>query len=252
MVDIDKCINSVVNEVLRENKNAGAGLGPDELENIALIDLVKMDLNDDIKLCIYERFKNDIDLIIDDFLVASKDPNADKGMFKCSLETWQACSNNIGLKYFRKYKYLHDYKRERQEGGARLKDDLLFIALELYEYYCQEFRKQYFIYDCCRFMGVDMDLMYRLSELHSIVLKKAHTKQESSMRTALASGRSNVTAMAILLNHDYDYTRTTQVIHTNNNSIKCADDLPALEGPRVQHIVIEENNKNAAGLPDGL
>ena len=51
--------------------------------------------------------------------------------------------------------------------------------------------------------------------------------QESSMRTALASGRSNVTAMAILLNHDYDYTRTTQVIHTTDKT-KSADALPIL------------------------
>ncbi len=52
------------------------------------------------------------------------------------------------------------------------------------------------------------------------------------MRTALASGRSNVTAMAILLNHDYDYTRTTQVIHTSDSKRLTADNLPKLEQPQ--------------------
>ena len=70
--------------------------------------------------------------------------------------------------------------------------------------------------------------MYLLNDLHAAVLKKAHTAQEGSMRAALASGRSNVTAMAILLNHDYDYTRTTQVIHTSDSKQLRADDLPQL------------------------
>ena len=252
MLDIDKCIDSVVNDVLKDNKrDITPEAGRDDLSGLSLDDLVRADLTENIKLEIYERFKNDIDLIIDDFLAASKDPNANKGMYKCSLESWQACADIIGRSYYRKYKYMHDFKREAREGGSRLKDDLLEIGLELYEYYCREYRKQFFIYDCCRFLGVDMDLMYRLSDLHSTILKKAHTKQESSMRSALASGRSNVTAMAILLNHDYDYTRTTQVIHTNNNSIKCADDLPALDS-KPQYIDMTENNKNAAALPDGL
>ena len=64
--------------------------------------------------------------------------------------------------------------------------------------------------------------------------------QESSMRTALASGRSNVTAMAILLNHDYDYTRTTQVVHTVDK-IKTADTLPLLSGDIPN---IEQNKSN--------
>ena len=77
-------------------------------------------------------------------------------------------------------------------------------------------------------MGVSKELMWRLSELHGDLLKKAHNAQESSMRSALASGRSNVTAMAILLNHDYDYTRTTQVIHTSGSDKLTADRLPEL------------------------
>ena len=76
-------------------------------------------------------------------------------------------------------------------------------------------------------MGLNHDTIYELSTKYADILKKAHTMQESSMRTALASGRSNVTAMAILLNHDYDYTRTTQVIHTTDK-IKSADTLPTL------------------------
>ena len=70
-------------------------------------------------------------------------------------------------------------------------------------------------------------MLFRSNTTYTDALKKAHTMQESSMRTALASGRSNVTAMAILLNHDYDYTRTTQVVHTIDK-IKSADSLPML------------------------
>ena len=77
-------------------------------------------------------------------------------------------------------------------------------------------------------MGLSNDCMYKLNDLRNDILKKAHTKQEASMRAALASGRSNVTAMAILLNHDYDYTRTTQVIHTSGAQQITADQLPQL------------------------
>ena len=66
--------------------------------------------------------------------------------------------------------------------------------------------------------------------------------QESSMRTALASGRSNVTAMAILLNHDYDYTRTTQVIHTTEQ-IKSADTLPCLNDEKTLKIGYQNQEK---------
>ena len=66
--------------------------------------------------------------------------------------------------------------------------------------------------------------------------------QESSMRTALASGRSNVTAMAILLNHDYDYTRTTQVIHTSER-IKSADTLPCLNDEKTLKISDQRQEK---------
>ena len=47
-----------------------------------------------------------------------------------------------------------------------------------------------------------------------------------------------VTAMAILLNHDYDYTRTTQVIHSNDTKSLCAENLPRLA--QNQDIVTDE------------
>ena len=79
-------------------------------------------------------------------------------------------------------------------------------------------------------------------------MKKAHTVQEDSMRTALASGRSNVTAMAILLNHDYDYTRTTQVKHTNGRDNLTADKLPQL----TQDIVCQDQRPELPGVIEGL
>ena len=85
--------------------------------------------------------------------------------------------------------------------------------------------------------------MYKLNNIHADLLKKAHTAQESSYRTALASGRSNVTAMAILLNHDYDYTRTTQVIHTSDK-IKSADTLPTLKIDEKTTSDVYQNSEN--------
>ena len=144
-------------------------------------------------------------------------------MIYCNLETWQACADDIGRYYFKKNKYLVESHRR---GGA-YREELLILAMEVYEHFCRLYRKQFFIYDCAMFLGITRETIYELSSKYSDMLKKAHTMQESSMRTALASGRSNVTAMAILLNHDYDYTRTTQVIHTTDK-IKSADTLPTL------------------------
>ena len=160
---------------------------------------------------------------INDYLSRSEDKNARKGMIYCNLETWQACADDIGRYYFKKNKYLVESHRR---GGA-YREELLILAMEVYEHFCRLYRKQFFIYDCAMFLGITRETIYELSSNYSDMLKKAHTMQESSMRTALASGRSNVTAMAILLNHDYDYTRTTQVIHTTDK-IKSADTLPTL------------------------
>lgn len=256
-MDLDKIVNSVIADVKspenrqnisnsaldqrkilpilttekqnQETKNDFPGF--EDFEKIPLIDLVKrhdIKENDLLRLEIYSRFETDIENRLQELLLDCKDTNKDKGLYKCSLETWQYFINDIGLFYFRKNKLLRDYKRIETNGGTYLNDDLLSIALELYESLCNKYRKQFFIYDCCRFCGIDKDNMYRLSDIHSLYMKKAHTIQESSYRTALASGRSNVTAMAILLNHDYDYTKTTQIIHTNGNQLKSADSLPTL------------------------
>lgn len=251
-MDIDNILNDIVND-----DNAAAG-GEDQetapvLDYLPLIDLIKSDLqNEDIKSAIYDRFKDDIEIYIDDYLTRCKDPQAVNGMIKCCLETWQACITDIGRNYFLKNKYLKDLNKIAAGGGVAYHDDLLSIALELYEYLCYEYKKQFFIYDACRFMGISKDLMFRLSELHSELLKKAHACQESSMRSALASGRSNVTAMAILLNHDYDYTRTTQVIHSTSSDRLSADRLPDLMQPTPQHIVLTDNIIEAPAIPDDM
>jgi hypothetical protein len=211
--------------------------------------MAALDLNNiDNQALILRRWREDINQIINDCLMESDDPHAHEGMFKCSLETWKYTANMIGLNYFLKYKLVRDYMRERERGGLLLDDNLIELGLILYEEYCNKYRKQFFIYDSCKFLGISLDNMYVLNDLHSKYLKKAHSVQEDSMRSALASGRSNVTAIAILLNHDYDYTRTTQVIHTSGRDNLRADDLPKLE--QTQDVVLDnlqqlpQNNDN--------
>lgn len=242
-MNIDKIIDDIAKETIKEEINDGRA---DDINKVLWIpenELYRyfggIDLKDeDIRILIYKRFLKDTKDYINEFLKTSEDVNADKGMYKCSLETWKACVSYIGIEYFKTNKLVMDYKREHAEGGKRLNDDLIEIGLTVYEEHCNLYRKQFFIYDSCKFLGISLDKMYMLSDLHGRYLKKAHTIQEDSMRTALASGRSNVTAMAILLNHDYDYTRTTQIIHTNENKNLSAENLPKLQ---TQDIVTIEN-----------
>lgn len=250
-MDIDKICEDIAAEVTA----AGAGDLQYKILNAPLeelkIVLGACDLkNEDIRAAIFERYQADCNILIDEFISTSDDPQASNGMYKCSLETWKTCAATIGRNYFLKYKLVRDYKRERAEGGLRLNNDLMDVGLALYEYYCNKFRKQFFIYDSAKFLGLSLDSMYTLSELHARYLKKAHSIQEDSMRTALASGRSNVTAMAILLNHDYDYTRTTQVIHTDSRQNLTADKLPQLS--QVQDIVLTDNPALTLNDIDGL
>lgn len=200
-----------------ETKNKAVG---DGLESLLNTDI----LTDEIKDSIYSHFIEDIQEIISEYLKGSHDKNASKGMLYCTLETWQACVDDIGRLYFKKNNYLVN---RCASNGGKYREDLLIIAMEVYEHFCRLYRKQFFIYDCALFLGISRDTIYKLNTTYTDMLKKAHTMQESSMRTALASGRSNVTAMAILLNHDYDYTKTTQIVHTVDR-IKSADSLPML------------------------
>lgn len=261
-MDIDRIIENVAKEAKEGAKNAQNGcawsVGSEDMgerseakidiENLTLKELLKTKpKTEEVKTEIYFRFKHDIEIFVSDFLERSQDPNADKGMVKCYLETWQSCATEIGYLYFNKNRYLRLNKNIENlaegEGAKRYFDEqyfdneLLAIALELYEDFCNLYRKQFFIYDCCKFCGMNKDSMYRLSEMRTDILKRGHSAQESSYRTALASGRSNVTAMAILLNHDYDYTRTTQVIHTTEGQKIGAEHLPILE--KTQDIVVE-------------
>lgn len=231
-MDIERIVNNTIEGIEKENAGGGTEKSLKELLNADI-------LTDEIKEEIYYRFKNDIQILIDDFLMHSDDKNAGKGMMYCYLETWQGCADDIGRYYFRKNGFLRDYRRV---GGA-YREELLIIAMEVYEHFCKIFRKQFFIYDCALFLGVSRETIYDLSTKYSDMLKKAHTMQEASMRTALASGRSNVTAMAILLNHDYDYTRTTQIIHTTDK-IKTADTLPTLEIDEKKNFLSYQNNEN--------
>ncbi|MBO4783274.1 MAG: hypothetical protein J5521_00810 [Lachnospiraceae bacterium] len=233
-MNIEKVINNTIEGI--EKENAGGGT-EDELITLLHSDV----LTDEIKDCIYIRFKEDIQARIDDYLTRCNDKNASKGMTYCYLETWQGCIDDIGRYYFRKNNYLKD---KRKAGGAyAYRDELLLIGIDIYNHFCRLYRKQFFIYDCALFLGLNHDTIYELSTKYADILKKAHTMQESSMRTALASGRSNVTAMAILLNHDYDYTRTTQIIHTTDK-IKTADTLPTLELDEKKKISSYQNYEN--------
>lgn len=228
-MNIDRLITNNI-EGFKDGRAAGA----DDFRKLLGADF----LTDEIKDSIYRRFKEDIEEFVNDFLLRSEDKNARKGMIYCNLETWQACADDIGRYYFKKHKYLIDSHRK---GGA-YREELLILAMEVYEHFCRLYRKQFFIYDCALFLGINRDTIYELSNKHADMLKKAHTMQESSMRTALASGRSNVTAMAILLNHDYDYTRTTQVIHTTEQ-IKNADTLPCLNDEKTLKIGYQNQEK---------
>lgn len=231
-------IENIVKNTIKNTENAGGG---GKIDDLLQADI----LTDDIKEAIFECWKNELDNYIDAYARKSPDINASKGMFKCSLETWQACASDIGRNYFFKNKYLIDKKKIAVQGGGTIyRDDLLLIGLELYEYYCNLFRKQFFIYDCTRFLGISKEVLYRLNTLHSDLLKRAHTIQESSMRTALASGRSNVTAIAILLNHDYNYTRTTEIIHSSDR-IKSADTLPIL---KIDDIANNKSNRSSENM----
>lgn len=234
-MDIDKIINDVAASVQDQQQNINILECPIEQLKIGLS---SVDLNDiDIQALILRRWRGDVLQYIDNYLVSCPDPHAADGMYKCSLETWKACACSIGLNYFLKYKLVRDYNREAREGGARFNDALIELGLTLYEQFCNDYRKQFFIYDSCKFLGMNLDSMYTLNDIHARYIKKAHSVQEDSMRSALASGRSNVTAIAILLNHDYDYTRTTQVIHTTGRENLRADDLPKLE--QTQDVVID-------------
>lgn len=214
-----------------ENKAVG-----DEIETLLNADI----LTDDIKDAIYSHFIEDIQEIISEYLKGSHDKNASKGMLYCTLETWQACVDDIGRLYFKKNNYLVN---RCASNGGKYREDLLIIAMEVYEHFCRLYRKQFFIYDCALFLGISRDTIYKLNTTYTDMLKKAHTMQESSMRTALASGRSNVTAMAILLNHDYDYTRTTQIVHTVDR-IKSADSLPMLNFDGKTKIIDSQEHSN--------
>lgn len=215
----------------KENKAVGDGL-----ETLLNTDI----LTDDIKDVIYSHFIEDIQILISEYLKSSRDKNASKGMLYCTLETWQACVDDIGRKYFKKNNYLAD---RRADSRAWYKEELIIIGMEVYEHFCRLYRKQFFIYDCALFLGISRDTLYKLNTTYTDALKKAHTMQESSMRTALASGRSNVTAMAILLNHDYDYTRTTQIVHTVDR-IKSADSLPMLNIDGKTKIIDSQEHTN--------
>ena len=215
----------------KENKAVGDGI-----ETLLNADI----LTDEIKDSIYSHFIEDIQEIITEYLKGSHDKNASKGMLYCTLETWQACVDDIGRKYFKKNNYLVN---RCASNGGKYREDLLIIAMEVYEHFCRLYRKQFFIYDCALFLGVSRDTIYKLNTTYTDMLKKAHTMQESSMRTALASGRSNVTAMAILLNHDYDYTRTTQIVHTVDR-IKSADSLPMLNFDGKTKIIDSQEHSN--------
>lgn len=235
-MDIKNVIKNTLNDI--NNDNAGGSKGRNISE---LFELEILTENDRIE--IFNTWKSDLEIYIEEYARKSGDPNGDKGMYKCSLETWEACVSDIGRDYFIKNRFLYDVKKIRAAGGVAYRDDLLMIGMEVYEYFCNRYRKQFFIYDCTRFLGLSKEVLYRLNNIHSDMLKRAHTCQEASMRAALASGRSNVTAMAILLNHDYDYTRTTQVIHTTDK-IKSADTLPTLAIDEKTTSDAYQNDKN--------
>ena len=247
-MDIDRIIENIAKDVKKGAAGAAGGddlgAGPD-IKNMSLLDLCRLQIKDDlIKIEIYKRIKAAAETYINEYTAGPlcRDTNKSQGMFKCSHDTFQACIREFGIDYFKTNKLLHDVYRERREGGARLADDLLEIGLEVYESICNEFKKVFQIVDCCAFLGISKEYIYTLSELHTLFLKKLHTSTENSLRIGALTGRGNVTGHAIILNHDYDYTRTTQVIHTQGPAVVAADRLPVLDTP--QYIDMVENTIN--------
>lgn len=237
-MDIDNIIDGVLSG--RENGEKSQDQQSQEKKSLEqLLELAFFD--EDTKIQIYRRFRADAIDYIDAFTDSNecKDTKKDNGMFACSHDTWSACIREFGIDYFIKNKYLHDKRRERSEGGIRFNDDLMEIALEVYENLCGNYKKVFQIYDCCNFMGISKDFMYKLNEVHSGFIKNGNTAQENSYRTGALTNRGNVTGYAMLLNHDYDYTRTTQIIHSTTANKLTADSLPTLE--ITQHIVDNEN-----------
>ena len=258
-MDIDRIIDNVCKEVIEENKKKTNDLAGKEKtasdhekktnffktkQELSISDLCHLEIiGEEEEEEIYKRILQDAETFIDSFTDSPrcKDSNAEKGMYKCSHDTWEYCIRLFSMDYFKKYKLVHDVRRERKEGGYRFREQILKVGLEVYETLCEVYRKVFQIYDVCLFLGINKDNMYKLSEMHSNFLKKAHSATENSLRIGAVSGRGNVAGYALLLNHDYEYTKTTQIIHTSNTMNITADKLPTLEHP--QDIVVSGNEK---------
>lgn len=251
-------LDNILNDVIKDD-NAAAG-GEDQeaapvLDDLPAEQLVRMDLNDEaVRVAIYKRWRADSIDMIDSFIDSPlcRDSKANNGMFACSHDTWEACITDIGIDYFKKYKYIHDRERERTEGGARFNDDLMAIGLEVYEYLCNIYRKAFQPYDACRYLGISKDYMYQLSELHGLYMKKASTASENSLRIGAITGRGNITGNIMMLNHDHGYVRTAEVIHSTSSDRISADRLPDLMQPPPQHVVLTDNIIDAPAIPDDM
>ena len=75
-MDVDKIIKNTIEETTQD-KDAGGG----DIYELLTADI----LTDEIKDTIYYKFKEDIKVFIEEYLLKCQDPNACKGMYKCSL-----------------------------------------------------------------------------------------------------------------------------------------------------------------------
>lgn len=229
-MDIDRIIDDVISIEKTEPKTLPniQKSASDQTEK-TMLELLSDDLsNEDVRIEIYKRFKADSMAYFDSFASASKDTKKDNGMFACSQDTFNACCREFGIDYFKKNKYLHNFRRERSEGGIRYDDDLLCIGLEVFESLCDIYHKSFQVANCCYYLGISKQYIYRLNDLHSTYLKNAHFATENNMRMGVVSNRGNTTGYIMLMNHDYNYVRTSEVIHTSNNTEISADRLPEL------------------------
>lgn len=227
-MDIDKIIDDLNINIGNDNKNDDQGP-----EAWALNDLLTADIiTDDIRMEIYNRFKAAAVKFIDDYINSPQNYDLKAvNMFYASYDTWQTCIKEFGRQYFQKNKLLHDIKREAVEGGARLRDDLLLIGLDVYESLCGQYKKVFQVYACALFLGVSVDNMHKLNTAHGRWTKSAHGAAENSLRSGALNNRGSTVGYAMILNHDYAYTKTTEVIHTTGHQEIAAANLPQLEGP---------------------
>lgn len=171
--------------------------------------------------------RNDIEIMIPEFLETSEDKNARNGMTQCYLETWQAFCWYVGNNYFKKNIFTWDVNKSNARGARCYDIDKLILLMDYYAELCQRYRKQFFISDFGVFCGLDFQYIYDLTHKSTPLAEKAYFYSENSLRTGLISNRGPSMGYAMLLNHDHGYA-TSRTVKETPNKLNTAAELPNL------------------------